>query len=215
MNLSEYLNKVFPGLSLKPSLYNQWKIGIHFELGQGLYQFNEDDRLNHEMFERVYSQALCIFNSLFSEQDEIFLVTNVYHRNSDKKKIRPTKVYYRFLKNKDLRFNLEHETLPSVFDDEEKQEEYYTSQFHLKCKKRDLNYTLLIKAICNKVYSLNPKLGGKNESYPPDVFFVNTTKNIILFIYDDRGCEVIADETETINILIKENISSHRKNMLG
>ncbi|WP_338066831.1 DUF3885 domain-containing protein [Evansella clarkii] len=52
---------------------------------------------------------------------------------------------------------------------------------------------------------MNPKLGGKNGSYPPDVFFVNATKNIILFIYDDRGCEVIAEETETINILIKEN----------
>jgi hypothetical protein len=30
------------------------------------------------------------------------------------------------------------------------------------------------------------------------VFFINVTKNVIFFIYDDRGCEVIATNKETI-----------------
>ncbi|MBM7602598.1 hypothetical protein JOC75_000568 [Metabacillus crassostreae] len=100
-----------------------------------MYQFKDGDRLNLDMFERVYSQALSIFNYLFSEQDEIFLDTNVYHRKSNKKRINPTKVYDRFFKNKELKLKLRQETLPFVFDVEEEPEEYYTSQFYLKCKK--------------------------------------------------------------------------------
>ena len=204
MEFRKYLNNISPGLCLKQSLYNQWDIGIHFEFGEGMYQLKDGDRLNLDMFERVYSQTLSIFNYLFSEQDEIFLVTNVYHRKSNKKRIRTTKVYDRFLKNRELKFNLRQETLPFVFDDEEEAEGYYTSQFYLKCKKRDLDYFSLIKANCNGDYSMKPNLGEKNGSYYPDVFFINTSKNIIFFIYDDRGCEVIADKKESIVPLYKD-----------
>ncbi|ARK32542.1 DUF3885 domain-containing protein [Halalkalibacter krulwichiae] len=203
MELRNYLNHVFPGLYLKPSLYHQWEIGIHFELGEGMYQFTDEDKLNLNRFERVYSQALSVFHDLFSDQDEMILVTNVYHRKSYKKRIKPTKVYDRFLKNKKLKYKIRQKTLPFVFDEEEA-EESYISQLHLKCKKRDLDYLLLIKATCNEDFPLQPKLGEENGSYYPDVFFINTSKNIIFFIYDDRGCEVIADKKETIMPLYKK-----------
>lgn len=204
MELREYLNTTFPGLILKPSLYIQWNIGIHFEFAKGIYQFKENGKLNLDMFDLVYSQALSIFNYLFSEQDEIFLVTNAYHRKGYKNRTNRIKVYERFLKNKKLKFHLRQETLPFVFDDEEEANEYYTSQFYLKCSKRDLRYSLIIKATCNEDFPLKPKLGGRNDSYYPDVFFINASKNLILFIYDDRGCEVIADNKETIHPLYKQ-----------
>lgn len=37
-----------------------------------------------------------------------------------------------------------------------------------------------------------------------DVFFINKTKDIIMFIYDDRGCEVIAKNKETIRYLYEK-----------
>ena len=181
MELMEYLNNTFPRLFLKPSLYQQWNMGVHIEFAQGMYQFKDDDTINLDMFDRVYNEALSVFNYLFSEQDEIFLVTNVYHRKGKKKKMRNTKVYSRYLKNKKLKFNLRQETLPFVFDDEET-DDYYITQFNLKCRKRDINYPLLIKAICNEDFPLRPKLGGENGSYYPDVFFINTSKNIFFFI---------------------------------
>ena len=49
-----------------------------------------------------------------------------------------------------------------------------------------------IKAVCHEDFTLKPKLGSKSYAYYPDVFFINATKNIIFFIYDDRGCEVVA-----------------------
>ena len=38
----------------------------------------------------------------------------------------------------------------------------------------------------------------------PDIFFINVTKNAIFFIYDDRGCEVIAADKETLRPLYKK-----------
>ncbi|MFA9560159.1 DUF3885 domain-containing protein [Evansella sp. AB-rgal1] len=203
MELNEYLHTHFPGLCLRPSIYHQWETGIHIELGEGMYQFSDSFQLNLAMFDRVYRQVLSTFHSLFSEQDDILLVTNVYHRAGDeKKKIRATKVYDRYLKNRDVRFQLRRETLPFVFDEEEG-DRFYTSRFYLKCKKRDIHSLLLLKAICNEDFSLHPKLGGQYGSYYPDVFFINTITNVIFFIYDDRGCEVIAKEKEAIMQLNK------------
>ncbi|OLS38240.1 hypothetical protein BTR22_07040 [Alkalihalophilus pseudofirmus] len=198
MELNEYLAYSFPGLHLKPSLSNQWHIGIHFELGENLYQFKDGKKLNLDLFELVYSQATAIFNDLFSEQDEIMLVTNAYLHIGNKKSVKAPKVYKHFLKNKELKHKIRQKTLPVMIDDEGDPSEYYISQFHVKCKKGDLNYPLLIKATCNKDFQLKPKLGKRKGAYDPDVFFVNISKNIIYYIYDDRGCEVIATNKEAI-----------------
>jgi hypothetical protein len=195
IEIGQYLNNTFPGLVLAPSLYHQWDIGIHFALGSGIYQFKDDGSLNLEMFDRVYSQALSIFNELFLNSDEIYLVTNVYQHKFDEARKKRIKVYDRYIKSKDLKFHLRQETLPYVFDDEEA-EDYYTSRFSLKCHKQDFKYSLLIKAACNEDFPLKPKLGCR-VGYP-DVFFINVTKDVIFFIYDDRGCEVIAANIETI-----------------
>ena len=40
----------------------------------------------------------------------------------------------------------------------------------------------------------------KETSYP-DVFLINITKDIIMFMYDDRGSEVITKNKETIRSL--------------
>src|SRR5690606_22535746 len=82
MELNTYIDNVFPGLTLKPSLYYQWEIGIHFELAKGLYQFLDDGSYNMEMFHRAYEQTTAIFESLFADEDDIFLVTNVYRYKS-------------------------------------------------------------------------------------------------------------------------------------
>ena len=203
MELNDYLHTFFPGLILKPSLYHQWDIGLHFELGAEMYQFKEGtDELNLKMFERVYSQALTIFTNLFSQEDEVFLVTNVYKHITERRNQR-IKVYNRNLKNKDLKYRIKQETLPYIFAEEEDADEYYISRYSLKCQTRDLNCKKLIKAACNEDFPLKPKFREDYAHYP-DVFFVNITKNVIFFIYDDRGCEVIASNPEAIRPLYEK-----------
>ncbi|MEC2076372.1 DUF3885 domain-containing protein [Metabacillus fastidiosus] len=199
MELKEYMNFVFPGLILKPSLYYQWDTRIHFELAKGLYQFkSEIDELNDEYFNRVYDQTTTLFNEIFSHNDELFLVTNVYKHKGDIKRNKKIKVYNHYINNKNIRFQLKEETLPYMFDDDDA-DEYYTSQFSLKCQKQDIRYPVLLKAICNQDFPpLRPRFNNRGISNYPDLFFINIKKNIIFYIYDDRGCEVIASDIEAI-----------------
>ena len=143
MELEEYLQITFPGLILKPSLYHQWENALHFEF---VREMDNESYDCGKLFNRVYSQALAIFNDLFSEKDGIFLVTNVYHRKGIKRKTRPIKVYQRSIKDKHLKYNVRHVTLPFVFAEEEDAGDYYTSRFSLHCLKRDIRPLSLIKA---------------------------------------------------------------------
>lgn len=209
MQLSEYLNKNFPGLVLRPSLYYQWKNSIHFELAKGLYQIKSNsDELNPHYFNTVYYQATTLFNKLFSDGDQLYLVTNIYqYKNNNKTSRKKMKVYHHYVKNKNLRYRLKQTRLPYMFDDEEDAVEKCTSQFSLYCHKQDLRYELLIKAICNQdFHELQPRLHNPFGLYEPDIFFINTTKDIIFYIYDDRGCEVIAKDIETIRPLYEKYI---------
>ncbi|MEK3889872.1 DUF3885 domain-containing protein [Bacillus sp. FSL K6-3431] len=207
MKLREYINATFPGLVLKPNLYHQWNIGIHFELANGLYPFKcGSDELNDEYFNLVYDQALSLFNDIISEEDKIILVTNMYqHKSYVRRSKKKMKVYSHYLKSKNIRFHLKQETLPYMFDDEEEAEENSTSQFSLYCSKQDIHYPLLIKAICNQDFpSLKPRLHNPFRLYDPDLFIINVNQNVIFYIYDDRGCEVVANDIETIRPLYEK-----------
>ncbi|WP_068677356.1 DUF3885 domain-containing protein [Oceanobacillus sp. Castelsardo] len=209
MDVKEYISTTLPGLVLKPSLYHQWNKSIHFDLAREMYQLkDETDELNLDYFYTVYDQAISLFNEIFSAEDKILLVTNIYHnKNYVRRSRRKIKVYRHYIKNKDVRLRLKQETLPYMFDDEEYAEEKCTSQFSLECRKQDIRYPLLIKAICNQDFpSLKPKLHNPYGLYEPDVFFINVTKNVIFYIYDDRGCEVISSDIETIRPIYRQYI---------
>jgi len=202
MNLKHYLNEKFPTVDLIPSIYYQWDSGIHFSLGGDLYQFNEKDELNLVMFQLVYEQTLTIFNELFDQDDDLFLVTNLYKHKTKEKRIKKLHVYKRFLKNKMDLNKIHVRTCPYPFEMDDAKE-YEMQQFSLKCKRKDFNVHQLLKAACNEDFPLNPRFGGYSIDYP-DVFFVNVTKDIIFFIYDDRGCEVISRDVVRLRSLYKK-----------
>ncbi|MED4648397.1 DUF3885 domain-containing protein [Bacillus inaquosorum] len=202
MKIKEYMEERFPSLELIPSIYNQWGIGIHFCLGENIYQIKENEELNYKRFQIVYEQISTIFNELFEQNDDIFLVTNMYKHKTKEKCIRKLKVYQPFLKCKNYLNQIQVKTFSYPFEID-KAEEYAMQQFSLLCKPRDLRVTELLKAASNEDFPLKPRFGGYSIDYP-DVFFVNITKGIIFFIYDDRGCEVIALDFKRIRPLYEK-----------
>lgn len=201
MKIMEYMEERFQNLEFIPSIYNQWGIGIHFCLGKNIYQLKENEELNLKRFQVVYEQITILFNELFEQNDDIFLVTNMY-KHKKEKCIRKLKVYQPFLKCKNHLNQILVKTYPYPFEIN-KAEEYEMQQFSLLCKPRDLRVTELLKAASNEDFPLKPKFGGYSIDYP-DVFFVNITKDIIFFIYDDRGCEVIAHDFKRIRPLYEK-----------
>ncbi|MDO8225118.1 DUF3885 domain-containing protein [Bacillus cabrialesii] len=201
MKIKEYMDERFPSLELIPSIYNQWGLGIHFCLGENIYQLKENEELNLKRFRIVYDQISTIFNELFEHNDDILLVTNMYKHKT--KCVRKLKVYQPYLKCKNDLKRIHVKTYPYPFEID-KAEEYEMQQFSLLCKPRDLRVTELLKAASNEDFPLQPRFGGYSIDYP-DVFFVNITKDIIFFIYDDRGCEVIALDFERIRPLYEKH----------
>ncbi|HDR7544199.1 TPA: DUF3885 domain-containing protein, partial [Bacillus thuringiensis] len=91
-----------------------------------------------------------------------------------------------------------------LFEDEEA-DLYCTYQFSLKCLVEDIKYESLIQAANHEGFSaLYPRFGRKKEISYPDVFLINVTKDIVMFMYDDRGCEVIAKNKEIIRDLYEK-----------
>lgn len=201
MKMKEYLNKAFSEVELIPSLYYQWDLSIHFTLGQNSYQLTDKGETNIGYFAKVYNQVHTIFNELFEGDDELFLVTNLYKYIGEKQPTRKLNVYNRYVKNKRLLTHLQVETYPYPFEIEEGK--YEMQQFSLRCKVRDIKVNSLIKAAIHEDFPLKPKLGGYPPGYP-DVFFVNVTKNVMLFIYDDRGCEVLGLDKQQMNNIYKK-----------
>ena len=202
MNIMDYLRGKFPTVELIPSIYYQWDIGIHFSLGGEIYQFKDNDDLNLDRFRLVYKQTSTIFNELFEQNDELFFVTNVYKHKTKEKHTRKLKVYQPFLKCKNSFTRIQVKTYPYPFE-LDKAEEFELQQFSLLCKRGDIRVKELLKAASNEDFPLKPKFGRYSIDYP-DVFLVNITKDIIFFVYDDRGCEVIARETDRIRPLYEK-----------
>ncbi|GLV66497.1 hypothetical protein Bmyc01_51660 [Bacillus mycoides] len=200
MKLKEYMNQTFPGVTLVPSIYFQWENHLHFDFGKDKYQFKEDSNTyNMEYFIKLYRYNKNLFEDIFSKEDTVFLVTNVYRfKQENIKNSQKINVYNRFIKKRDLKFHIRQETLPFLFEDEEA-DLYCTYQFSLQCFAEDIKYEPLIEAVNHEDFpDLRPHLGRKKEISYPDVFFINVTKDIIMFIYDDRGCEIIAKNKEMI-----------------
>lgn len=201
MHLNDYLQGRFRTLALVPSIYHQWDIGIHFTLGENIYPLKENGDMNLEGFQVIYQQIFDIFNDLFEQDDGLFLVTNIYKRTKEKA-TNKLKVFQPYVKDKDALYRIHVKTFPYPFELEEA-EQFEMQQFSLYCKQSDLHLAGLLKGACNEDFPLQPRFGGYDTGYP-DVFFVNITKDIIFFIYDDRGCEVIALDAERLRPLYEK-----------
>ncbi|WHY31541.1 DUF3885 domain-containing protein [Bacillus wiedmannii] len=205
MRLKEYTNETFPGVTLVPHIYFQWENHLHFHFGKGKHQNVEGtEDLNMQYFSQLYTYNKYLFEDIFLKEDEVFLVTNVYRfKKENVKNPQKINIYRRVIHNRDLKYHIRQEIIPFLFEEEE--DLYCTYQFSLKYFACDIKYMPLIQAANHEDFpGLYPRFGRKKEISYPDVFLINVTKDIIMFIYDDRGCEVIAKNKETIRNLYEK-----------
>ncbi|PDZ48482.1 hypothetical protein CON07_26165 [Bacillus sp. AFS094611] len=120
---------------------------MHFHFGKGKDPFVErTDDVNMEYFTQLYTYNKYLFEDIFSKEDGVFLVTNVYRfKKENVKNPQKINVYNSFIKKRDLNFKLRQETLPFLFEDEEA-DLYCTYQFSLICFASDIKYMPLIQA---------------------------------------------------------------------
>ena len=198
--LSQFMNESFDSLTLRPPLFYLWKYGIRFEISIPWAEHEDKNNLK-QMEERMKG----IFNEVFNDRDEMLLITDIHcERNDTFLQNRPTKVYQKYIKEKSLRYTLQHKMLPSVFLEDGEDEDMVTHRFVLPCQKRDIRYQPLLTAIS---YEDFPHPSRILKGFPRngiDIYFINITRKMIYHLYDDRGCDVIASNKKELRPLYEK-----------
>lgn len=184
LDLQQYLKDEFVGVSLFDDSFVGKEFAVRIKLEKKLYQLKDDsDEINPQYFRNVYEKATQIFNEVFKDNDELYLVAHIRSELNSKK--RKSNIFNRYLKNTNDKYKLKYKQV--LLDDDEKIEQFSV----FLSSKNKINYSMLIKAICNQDFrSLQPRFNSK-YTYYPEIFFINKNKNVILNIFDDRGCFVL------------------------
>lgn len=191
MTLQNYLQNKFPGLELSSPLFYSWKPGIRFELG-----INESSGSIHEnpfYLPQVYRRAIDLFEALHTPEDELYLVVDVQEYGQMPRQ--KARIFAKYVKDTAVLYRLQHEHRTTVFPEED--DLLHTHRFSLRCQTSDIKYAALLKAVCNQDMSIRPSI-----HHP--VYFVNQTKGTIFYVYDDRGCDLLATDTEAIRWMFEE-----------
>ncbi|KGX84554.1 DUF3885 domain-containing protein [Pontibacillus litoralis] len=168
-------------MELFNQLIRNQKYWIRFELG--LIELE-----GKEYFKEIYHRVLSIFDFLFDENDTIMLIASInesigYRGNDDLPNIQ------RFLKDKKLIYGLKCKTVPYEYDKEDT--EMRTTFYSLMVKKEDIRRGYLFQAISNKDFGRKPSIMG-------NLYLLNLTRNTLLHMYDDRGCDVYGLNKENL-----------------
>jgi len=199
--LPSFLEKHFEGLALRPALFYSWKYRIRFEISDPLISSHEKDCLN-----QAFHRSIILFQRVFGEGDEILFVTDVHTTNKELfLQKRPLNVYLKYIKDKKRLYQLNHHRLPSVFQDkDEDDDQSLTHRFVLSCKKAELRYAQLLQAINYEDFAHPSTILKSNPQSGYDIYFINLSKKMIFHLYDDRGCDVLASNKESIRFLYEE-----------
>lgn len=187
--MNSYLDEKFPELKIEKPLFYNWPIGLRFEIGQDELEVSE------EYFNAAHERAVSIFETVFSQNDEIEII---YQQYSDgRKKIR--KGHFIFKQIESTKNGLAQYS--NVRD-------IYELSYKSECWKRVNIPSLNLKAINYKnilLSLIHTDFGCRSPSISGECFFINKSKNIIVNLYDDRGMDVISASKDVLIPLYKQH----------
>jgi|TARA_R110002167_G_scaffold173731_2_gene372357 hypothetical protein len=185
--MNSYLKENFPDLKIQKPLFYCWPIGLRFEIGP------DEMELCEEYFNTALERATSIFQSMFTEDDDIAII---YQKYSDgRKKIRKKDLIYK-------QITIENSVQMHSSDIRD----IYELDYRSECWKRLVISGLSLKDIDYKNILLslvNADFVSRIPSMQGECYFVNRTKHIILNLYDDRGMDVISRSKESLFTLYK------------
>ncbi len=192
MSLHRYLNENFHGFNLERPLFYMWPIGIRFALfSRGGEQFTSYSSgvYNEEYFNEVNYRAQELFKSVFDIEDDIYIVYEI----PVCKRGKIYKSNYIFKQIEDL----DYSRIEYITTNVPNYTAYAYKRAVIKTNVGKINYQNILKAVANTDF------GDRSQVVKGSVYFINETKNIILFMYDDRGLDIIANNKASLETVYK------------
>jgi len=198
--LDSFLQDQFDGMELAPGLFYDWKNSLRFAISDSSIDHNKS-----QFFEHALKRAVSIFNQIFEDQDEILVVSDVYAETSNIfLQRRPLNIYRKYVKFRQVLYKLHHYLMPISLEEADEEQLSVKHRFILPCRKADLRYSQLLKAILYEDF-IQPNTILKNHlEVGYDVYIINNSKKVIFHLYDDRGCDVLASDKIQLKALYDE-----------
>lgn len=176
-----YLENKFPDLT--------HQIHVRFELGEPF------DNGTDERIYQVNYRVTNIFQSLFNEEDSIYVLIRDWQQEDPMFGNARPNYLYELLDNQAF----ESEIITKVVEDEDPDgniilTESKYRQHILSTKIGNIKYKKILEGIANYEQGREPSIGQS-------VYFIDKERDIIFYMYDDRGCIVFADKVEKIRCL--------------
>lgn len=194
--LHSLLTQSFNGIELEPALFYAWEPGIRFEISDPNQSYDEPGHL-----ERAFKRSTSLFDAVFSEEDEILFVTDlITWRDKPFIQKKPLNIYKKYIKKPQALYKLQLKNIELPEFDEGG---ITARRFSYACRKNDIRYPQLLKAVCYQDFN-HPSSITNNQGSHARVYFINLSQKLIYHLYDDRGCDIIAADKEAIRFLYEQ-----------
>lgn len=189
----EFINENFKGLKLRKPLFYNWKFGLRFNL--------QAENINTEKyFEEVNKRAVAIFETTFSNTDNIFLILTDYKFR--RKKIRFSNYIFNQIDNLKKQ-EISYSKVKKLYEPNDELDIRNIAAIKLTTKR--LNYRNILSAIANSDFlSRQPRYDKRGVFTDAEIYIINIDKKIILNMYDDRGLDIICTDKDTIFPIYKK-----------
>lgn len=189
--LKEYIEKYFPSTSLSGGLFSTSPNAISIDLEQDMYPYDDMERY----LRNILIRSKFIFSDIIREDENMLLVVNI-REDVDEGilKLQRLNNFNKFIRNRNIIKNaalikLEHSLYKYDIGDN-----INTCRLIMKCKTNDLKINKLLEAIGSQDLGIEPSV---NE----ECFFINIKRNLIFYMYDDRGIDIISSNLTDIKEL--------------
>jgi hypothetical protein len=174
-DLMHYLGETFPGLILNPPLFYRWPVGLRFDLGGRATTPDEVDY--------VVKRATALFNAAFNADDMCIVVAQDWPEENRHPWLADVLPLFAFARGNGV--GLEAPDGQIVAQDVEEPEIGPHTLTWVEQPARTFQHELVFEAIANADHARRPAISSR-------VYLINPLRNIILYMYDDRGLDLIA-----------------------
>jgi len=177
----QYLEENFKGLKIRTPIFFIGDFGLRFDLEKG-----EPD--TDEYFIEVVKRSTSLFEAAFDPDDNLFLLFQEY-------KWRRKKIRFENYCFKQISALRKEDVVYSVIRNVYEKDDIFNAAL-LKLKTNRINYKNILTATANTDFP--PRQPRFQFFSNVEIYFINTTKNLIFHMYDDRGLDIISSEAETL-----------------
>ena len=189
----QFLKDNFSGLKLCKPLFYNWDYGLRFDLQDENLSTSDD-----EYFIEVVRRATLIFETVFEPSDKLFFVFKDYKWR--RQKIKHTNYAFRQidkLEKSEICYTRDIQICYPAG-------EYNLALIYLLAVR--VNYKNILTAIGNTDFSSRqPRLDEHGVFTSKEIYFLNISKRLIFHMYDDRGLDIIAADTEILRPIYEKH----------